>query len=190
MGYAIVLAGGRGRRLGGDKASAMLDGAPLIAHVLAAVRAGGLEPLVVAKRDTALPELDCRIVREPDLPRHPLCGILAGLRAIEGPAAVVCPTDMPFLEGGLLAWLHSLPEPLVVVRDASRIQPLLGRYAASLEPALAALLPEQPSLADVAQRLGARIVQEHELRRFGDPARMLANVNTPGELARAGGPLR
>jgi GTP:adenosylcobinamide-phosphate guanylyltransferase len=28
-------------------------------------------------------------------------------------------------------------------------------------------------------------VGEHELRRFGDPERLLANVNTPDDLARA-----
>jgi molybdopterin-guanine dinucleotide biosynthesis protein A len=184
MGDAIVLAGGRGSRLGGAKATAMLAGRPLIAHVLAAARAGGLEPVVVAKADTQLPPLDCRIVREPDLPRHPLCGIVAGLRAIDAPAAVVCPLDMPFLEGGLLAWLATLAEPLAVVAAGGRVHPLVGRYAVSLATALAAMLPAEPALRDVVSRLGARIVEEPELRRFGDPARMLANVNTPGELAR------
>ena len=38
--------------------------------------------VVVAKADSALPPLDCRIVIEPAAPRHPLCGIIAGLEAI------------------------------------------------------------------------------------------------------------
>jgi molybdopterin-guanine dinucleotide biosynthesis protein A len=187
MGFAVILAGGRGSRLGGQKAIVPLAGRPLIEHVLAAARAGGLEPLVVAKADSELPALDCRIVREPDLPRHPLCGIVAGLAAITDPGAVVCPTDMPFLEGDLLAWLASLAEPLVVVRLGGDVQPLLGRYAGALAPALSDMLAAQASMRDVVRRLGARIVDERELRRFGDPQRMLANVNTPSGLARARG---
>jgi molybdopterin-guanine dinucleotide biosynthesis protein A len=185
MSVALVLAGGRGSRLGGRKAAVTLNGRPLIAHVLAAARDGGLEPIVVAKVDTELPPLDCRIVHEPDLPRHPLCGIVAGLAAVAAPAAVVCPTDMPFVAGPLLAWLGSLAQPLVVVRAGGRVEPLLGRYATGLVPELAALLPQEPAMTEVVASLGARIVEEAELRRFGDPDRMLINVNTPAGLARA-----
>jgi len=188
VGVAIVLAGGRGSRLGGAKPAAPLAGRPLIEHVLDAVRAGGLEPVVLAKPGTALPPLACRVVLEPPRPLHPLCGILAGLRAIDEPGAVVCPTDMPFLEGALLAWLAARPEPLVVVRFGGRTHPLLGRYARALEPALAALLRAEPAMRDVVRELGARVVEEDELRRFGDPARMLADLNTPAALARAGAP--
>src|ERR1700686_5566856 len=111
MGISVVLAGGRGSRLGGAKAGVLLGGRPLIQHVLDAVRAGGLEPVVVAKADSVLPPLDCRLVIEPAQPRHPLCGIVAGLRAVEEPGVAVCACDMPFLPGALLAWLPGLRAP-------------------------------------------------------------------------------
>jgi hypothetical protein len=38
----------------------------------------------------------------------------------------------------------------------------------------------------VALALATRVVGEDEVRRFGDPARLLRNVNTPAELADAG----
>jgi molybdopterin-guanine dinucleotide biosynthesis protein A len=183
MAIALVLAGGLGSRLGGCKPAALLDGIPLIAHVLGAARAGGLEPVVVAKADSPLPPLDCRLVVEPALPLHPLCGIIAGLEATGAASVVVCPTDMPRLTGGLLAWLDELVEPLAVVRG----QPLLGRYAATLLPELAAALPTAPPMHRLVERLGARLIDERELRRFGDPGLLLANVNTAGELARARG---
>src|ERR1700722_15030825 len=104
MPVGLVLAGGRGSRLCGAKATAELAGRPLIVHVLDALAAGGIEPIVVAKADTALPLLDARVLVEPELPRHPLCGIVTGLRAIEADAALVCPADMPFLTGPLLSW--------------------------------------------------------------------------------------
>ncbi|MGH2851677.1 MAG: molybdenum cofactor guanylyltransferase, partial [Solirubrobacteraceae bacterium] len=115
-GSAIVLAGGRGMRIGGAKAVVQLAGRPLVAHVVEAARAGRLAPVVVAKADSVLPPLDCPIVIEPPEPTHPLLGIVTGLRALGGSAAVVCPTDMPLVTGELLAWLSSLDEPLAVVR--------------------------------------------------------------------------
>ena len=65
-----VLAGGRGSRLGGAKATALLAGEPLIAHVLRA--AAGFETVVVAKRATPLPAVDVPVWIEPDEPFHPL----------------------------------------------------------------------------------------------------------------------
>ena len=44
---AVVLAAGTGTRFGGGKMAALLDGRPLPAHVLAAVRAAGLTRVVV-----------------------------------------------------------------------------------------------------------------------------------------------
>jgi molybdenum cofactor guanylyltransferase len=186
MAQALVLAGGRGTRLGGAKATALLAGRPLIGYVLEALAAAGIEPIVVAKADTGLPPLECRVVVEPPAPRHPLCGIVAGLRAVELGAALVCPADMPFLTAELLAWLASLDGELVVVADAYGLQPLVGRYESALLPALEEMLAAERPMREVALALATRVVGEDEVRRFGDPARLLRNVNTPAELADAG----
>src|SRR4051794_11932304 len=95
-----VLAGGRGSRLGGAKATAELGGGARIAHVLRAAPA--VEPLVVAKRDTPLPPLDVPVWIEPDEPYHPLTGLVTALE--HGPCvAVAC--DQPWLTGELLGEL-------------------------------------------------------------------------------------
>jgi molybdopterin-guanine dinucleotide biosynthesis protein A len=183
MPTAIVLAGGAGSRLGRPKAAAALAGRPLIEHVLAAARDGGLEPIVVAKVDSALPPLDCRIVIEPAAPRHPLCGIIAGLEAIEDDGAVVCATDMPFVTGGLLRWLAALDEPLAVIAE----KPLPARYGRVIIPALRDALANDESLRALARRLATRHLEIGELAPFGDPRRLLANINTAAELAAAEG---
>jgi molybdopterin-guanine dinucleotide biosynthesis protein A len=187
MGSAIVLAGGSGRRLGGAKAGALLGGRPLIHHVLDAVRAGGLEPVVVAKADSLLPPLDCRLVIEPAQPRHPLCGIVVGLRAVEEPGVAVCACDMPFLSGELLAWLAGLEAPLAVAEAGGRLQPLLGHYSSTLLGQLDAALAAERPLSELVQELGAVVIAEAELAPFGDPERLTRNINTPAELAAAGG---
>ena len=187
MAIVAVLAGGAGSRLGGAKATALLGGRPLIEHVIEAAREGGLEPVVVAKADSPLPPLDCTVVLEPAQPLHPLCGIVTALREFAETAVVVCACDMPFVTGPLLSWLAGKDAPLVVTSAGGELQPLLGRYARSLLARLEAALAEGLSMREVAQRLGAEVAGAAELERFGDPIRLCSSINTPAELAAAGG---
>jgi len=180
-----VLAGGRGSRLGGAKASAELGGSPLLAYPLAELAAAGIEAVVCAKEAEELPPLGVPVVREPPRPRHPLAGIVAALRAGEGRPLVVIACDMPFVACGLLRLLAEAPEPLVVPLAGGRLQPLLGRYEAALLPRLEAALAEEAPLTRTVESLGPHHLREADLARFGDPARLLFNVNDAGDLRRA-----
>lgn len=181
----VVLAGGLGSRLGGDKGVVELAGRSLASYPVEAMRAAGLEPLLVAKPDSVLPELDCPVLREPPQPRHPLCGILAALRVAGDRAVVVCGCDMPFVEPPLLAHLARLDTALAVAEVADRLHPLLGRYEPALRGALEEQLRRQAPLMEVITTLRAQIVDERELARFGDPERICFNVNTHADLERA-----
>jgi molybdenum cofactor guanylyltransferase len=181
---ACVLAGGAGSRLGRPKAIAPLAGRPLIAYPLAALEAAGLRPVVIAKPDTELPPLDREPWLEPAEPRHPLVGILEALGRADGPI-LACACDMPFVAAVLAGWLASLTEPLAVPRAGGRVHPMFARYSPELRDPLAAALAAERSLVEAVEAIGPRYVGEEELGRFGDPERLLANVNTPEELARA-----
>jgi molybdenum cofactor guanylyltransferase len=180
-----VLAGGRGSRIGGAKALVELAGRPLISYPLTAVVEAGLEPLVVAKPDSKLPQLSCRLVREPAQPRHPLCGILAALRYAGRRPLVAIGCDMPFASADLLAWLGSTPERLVLPAAGGGPQPFPGRYDGSLVPALEAVPAGQQALRPVLASLRPRLISAAELARFGDPGRLCFNVNTAADLVRA-----
>lgn len=180
-----VLAGGRGSRIGGAKALVELAGGPLISYPLAAVEKAGLEPVVVAKADSELPPLNCRVIREPELPRHPLCGIVAALEYASGRPLVAVGCDMPFTAAGLLAWLGSAPEPLVVPSLGDRLQPLPARYDGALLPALEEALAEGRALRATLESLRPRTIAEAELARFGNPERLCFNVNTPADVEQA-----
>ena len=180
----VVLAGGAASRMGQPKAAVELAGRPLISYPLAALAEAGLEPIVVAKRDTELPELGFAVLREPTEPRHPLCGVVAALRAAEGRAVVALACDMPFVPPGLLAWLGALEEPVVVCEAEGRLQPLLARYR-GVAGELEAAITRGDASRDAVSALGPRVVGEEELRGFGDPSRICFNVNEPADLARA-----
>ncbi|HKZ14043.1 MAG TPA: molybdenum cofactor guanylyltransferase [Solirubrobacterales bacterium] len=207
----VVLAGGRGSRLGGAKATADLAGKPLIAYSLAALTAVGLEPFIVAKPDshlggrpnprppdrgrpnpryrwpgtTALKGSEgVEIVTEPAEPTHPLAGIVAALRHTGRPL-VVLGCDFPFVPPALLLYLAAALEPLVVPAPGGGAQPLVARWSPVLLPDLEATLARQEPLRRTVASLSPRLLDDAELAPFGDPARTFFNVNTPADLRAA-----
>ncbi len=66
-----------------------------------------------------------------------------------------------------------------------RLHPLLARYDPTATGALSDALAERASVHEAVRQAGAQIVPEDEIARFGDPERLLFNVNTPADLARA-----
>ncbi|HXD55142.1 MAG TPA: molybdenum cofactor guanylyltransferase [Solirubrobacteraceae bacterium] len=180
-----VLAGGRGSRLGGEKARAELGGRPLLAHVLDAALATGLPVLLVAKRDTPLPELGVEILFEPDEPRHPLTGILAALRTLPaedpGAALLALGCDMPFLTAELLSALAAR-EGAAALGAPGDLQPLPARIPRSALAPLEGALAERGPLRAAIAGLRPSLIGPAELASFGDPARLLLNVNDPAEL--------
>jgi molybdopterin-guanine dinucleotide biosynthesis protein A len=124
-----------------------------------------------------------RVIEEPLEPRHPLCGVVAALRL--GRPVVVVACDLPFVAPALIALLAEAPEPLVVPTLDGRPQPLLARYEPSLLPRLESALEQEEPLTRTVAALGPRLIGEDELARFGDPHRLLFNVNDRDDLREA-----
>src|SRR5215208_7621103 len=115
--------------MGSPKAMLELASRPLVSRVVSTVGSAGLDPVVVAKPDSPLPKLDCRVLTEPSEPRHPLTGVLAALGASAGRGVVAIACDMPLVPSKLLTWLAQLEEPVAVCEVSGRLEPLLGRYS-------------------------------------------------------------
>jgi len=177
----VVLAGGAGTRLGGAKALAPLRGEPLLLRPLQALGEAVGEVVVVAKRSTALPGLPPGVALwvEPDEPRHPLTGVVHALDAAGGRPVLVLAVDLPLVTAGLLRELalsDATGAPAVVAVAGGELQPLCARYEPASRAVLAAALPDGRVL-DAVRALRPALVEA------GDPA-LLANVNTPEDLAR------
>ena len=158
-----VLAGGGGRRIGGDKAMVELEGRPLLHYPLSVLRAVLDEVAVVAKQSTLLPSLDVEIAiwLDAEEPRHPLAGVVQALRCARGRPVVIVAGDMPFVTRGLVAALareRSRGAVAVVPRAAGRLQPLCARYEPRALSALAGCDFASPA-GDVVAALDPRIVE-------------------------------
>jgi CTP:molybdopterin cytidylyltransferase MocA len=139
---AVVLAAGAGTRFGGGKLLAPLRGQPIVAHVVDAARAAGLEPIVIVVPPTGeLDDLELGVVRRVMNP-NPAEGLSSsvrlGLRALEldtdVEAVVILPGDQPLVRPevirSLLAAPNELPAtPFVVASyaDDGAPNPILAR---------------------------------------------------------------
>jgi molybdenum cofactor guanylyltransferase len=158
-----VLAGGGGRRIGGDKAMVELEGRPLLHYPLSVLRAVLDEVAVVAKQSTLLPSLDVEVAiwLDAEEPRHPLAGVAQALRCARGRPVVIVAGDMPFVTRGLVAALareRSRGAVAVVPRAGGRLQPLCARYEPRALSALAGCDFASPA-GDVVAALDPRIVE-------------------------------
>jgi len=185
----LILAGGRGQRLGGvDKGLQPWRGRPLVDHALARLAPQVREVMISANRNA--PEYEARVSRvladaSDDFP-GPLAGMLAGLHAAATPWLAVVPCDSPCLPPDLVA---RLAQGLAGAR-AAVVQRLHGDGALRLEPVCCLL---STALADDLARYlaeGGRKV-EGWLARHATPvlfdrsvdAGAFANINTPDDLA-------
>ena len=184
----ILLAGGRGVRFRGDKRMARVRGVPLLewtADLLGSVA----EDVVVVTRDEAGARGRWRCLRDEIPDRGPMGGLLTGLRAVRHQRALVLAVDMPLVPVEFLRYLALAgAEADITLPRWVRVEPLVGVYARSCIPPLAASLEQgRESLADFAQNtaLAVRFVEEEEIRRFGEPRHLFFNVNTPEDVKTA-----
>jgi molybdopterin-guanine dinucleotide biosynthesis protein A len=179
-----VLAGGEGRRIGGDKSTVKLRGRPLISYPLDALEAVLEDVAVVAKARTELPPLPgVTVWIEPQELGHPLVGIVHALAMADGRAVVVCAVDLPFVTPAVVATLASADAegaPAVIATASRAEQPLLGRYEPEAAALLSGALRADPgiSLREAVAGIGPRRLE------LEDPG-VLYNVNAPEDLLQA-----
>ena len=169
----ILLVGGASSRFGAPKALARIGDETLAERAWRLLGECCAGRLAVGKRADALP-LPFELVDDGTDVRAPLAGLVAGLRAAPTELCLVVPVDCPALTADALRALAA------VCRDAAVPQtgPLPGAYRRRSLPVLERRLADgELRLRDALAELDAA---EVEL-----PAELLANVNRPGELARA-----
>ena len=181
----VVLAGGRGLRMGGSKLNVPLHGKPLVEWPLGALRVALDDVAVIAKPDVALPPLrGVMLWIEPEEPRHPLVGIVEALALADGRPIVVCAADLPFVTPDLIRRLTDAPDggaPAVIATSGRVTQPLLGCY----QPSAARLLAGAARDGSVPVREAVAAIGARELL-VEDPDELF-NVNSPEDLLVAQG---
>ena len=184
----LILAGGRGQRLGGvDKGLQPWRGLPLVDHALARLAPQVREVMISANRNaSAYASRVTRVLADEsdDLP-GPLAGILAGLRAASTAWLAVVPCDSPRLPLDLVERLArgvGDAAGAVVQRDHGDGQLRLEPVCCVLSTALADDLERY--LADGGRKVEGWVSRHAATVLFDRPddAPAFANINTLADL--------
>jgi molybdopterin-guanine dinucleotide biosynthesis protein A len=177
---AIVLAGGRGRRMKADKAWLDVGGRTLLEHVLDQLEPYFDEVLVCVSPGQAvrLGSPSPLLVQDPVPGLGPIGGILAGLTTARHEACAVVACDIPDIDVPLLRSLARVArgaDIAVPVGPSGLREPLFAIYRRSVVPHIEALLAGgERSLLPLYDRCRTAIV------RFDKGAR-IGNLNTRDE---------
>lgn len=187
----VILAGGAASRYGGrPKGLERVGGRRVIDRVADALRDAADTLLLIANDPAAHEWL-------PDLPLAPdvrtNCGSLGGIHAAivrAGRPVLVVAWDMPFVPAGLLRALRDAgaQADAVLPESGSRrgVEPLCAYYSPACVPAIERRLEANDMrVISFFEEVRVARLPESEIRRFGDPAVLFMNVNTPDDLALA-----
>lgn len=176
-----ILAGGRGRRLGGqDKAWMRHRGAHQVENILVMFGAPFAERLVNARAaDDRFATMGLRVVLDR---REGFAGPLAGIEALcaacATPWLLTTPVDVDGLPPDIVERLMATAgADGASVQDAEGLQPLLGLWR------VAALSPATTAALDRGEPAAHRVVTSLRTRRVDLSPRRIANLNTPQDLS-------
>ena len=183
---AVILAGGRGQRMGGlDKPSLVIAGTSLLDRVLAACADCVTVVVVGPERPTGRP---VEFAHESPPGGGPVAALAAGLPHVTAATVALLAADLPFLTAPVLAALQShlaTGDGALLVDDTGRDQLLAGVWRTS---ALRSLVegagpPQGLALSRLLSGLSFLRVAAAELGTYGpEPWR---DCDTPEDLRRA-----
>lgn len=187
---ALVLAGGKSRRMGGrDKGLLPFGEGLLVGHVLAAILPQVGSALISANRNReAYAQFGFPVLADPleDF-QGPLAGFLAGLEAMQTAYLLTLPCDgpviVPDLARRLADGLSAADADIAVAHDGRRLQPVYALLHRRVLPGLRQALAEGERKID-------RWYPRHKWVTvdFSDRPDQFSNINTPDDYESAGGP--
>ncbi|MDE2780222.1 MAG: molybdenum cofactor guanylyltransferase [Chloroflexota bacterium] len=188
----IILAGGRSRRLGRDKAVEPFGGQPLIRRVIERVAPLTSEIVVVVAdnaRGASLPlDSDHRIAVDIFPEGGSLGGIFSGLAAAENSWGLVVACDMPFLNRSLLQHMLAQREgwDAVVPQPGSYPEPTHALYSKGCLPSMEARLRANDlKISGFFDQVRVKYLAQGEIERFDPALHSFFNVNSPEDLEQA-----
>jgi len=191
---SIVLAGGKGLRLGHYKALVELDGESLVQRAVSKLGFLNSDIIIVLAegqqppRVTGYPKL--RIVTDAYPGKGPLVGIYSGLLSSDSYYNLVVACDMPFLNQHLLGYMLQISAgfDVTIPQLGKMVEPLHAVYSKKCLGVIEKLLGEGSLKIDrLLSLVRVRYVEVKEIESFDPEHLSFFNINTKEDLNMAEG---
>lgn len=184
---AYILVGGKGSRLGQDKAELVVGGRNLLQR-LHAVLLRHFDRVCLVGGNGARGCGPEEWIPDSSPGLGPLGGIQAGLSHARGSHAFFAACDLAFFRGDFAARLAQEADAYDAVVPAYRgfLEPMCAVYGKSCLPAIAAVLARgERRVSAFFPHVRTRLVPEEVIREYGHPDVLFLNINTPEDLFKA-----
>jgi molybdopterin-guanine dinucleotide biosynthesis protein A len=186
---AAILAGGQARRFGGrDKAALVIQGLRVLDRQLEALRQVTDRIVIVGGSIERFADAGVPIIADRTPALGPLGGICTALEYATSHRTLILACDLPFVTAQFLAYLAETARECEVTmpRTAHGVHPLCAAWATTAAPMVSGLVDQGVrKVRDVVARLRVHIVEGDALNAFDPDGRLLHNINTPDDYARA-----
>jgi len=179
----VLLAGGRSRRMGRDKASLDTRSETLIQRIINRL-SPVVDEIVIAGGSGALAQAGVTVVADEYPDAGPLAGMHAGLRHASCSHAWVVACDLPDIEPALgpLLLRESGGVEAVVPRPGGTVQGLCAIYAVSLLPLIERFLTSgERRVSRLIEACRVRYIEDSQLRLADPDLQSFRNLNTPAD---------
>ena len=198
MRSALILAGGRSRRMGfKEKALLPIGDKTILEHVINSLN-GVVDEIIISMRDTPQQELlndytqghDVVLDKFADV--GPLSGILEGFKAATGEYVFVVACDMPYINTDVVELLFKRAEgnnAAIPVWENENLEPMHAVYRTepmAIETEKAIQRNKKFVLAPVFKMQDLVFVKIDEIREFDPDLRTFININTPDDVEKLG----
>ena len=190
----VILAGGKGRRLGREKAWVELGGKSLLQRAVSNLEFLNSEIVIVKAPEGELPTLstgvNLKIVQDSVDGKGPLAGILSGLLNSKYRHNLIVACDMPLLNKDLVKYMISSIEDYdaVVPRMGKYLEPLQAVYSKDCISEIEKQLKQDRLKVDgLFSEVRTRFVESAEIERFDAAHLSFMNINTLADLKKAEG---
>ncbi len=182
---SVVLAGGANKRYPAPKAFIEVEGVPLISRTLDVLKQVVGPDVVISTNEPELYfHLGVPLIGDTMGEAGPMGGIVSVLEATGARELFVAACDMPFIKAEVVQYIldnrdKGGVQATVAIMDG-RPHPLLAVYTSSLLGGMRERLATgRRSLTAMLEDMGAKMLEEKELRRIDPEGISFANVNTP-----------
>jgi molybdopterin-guanine dinucleotide biosynthesis protein A len=184
-----ILAGGKSRRFGQNKALVELQGIPLIERVITVMGSLFEHLILITNTPQDYDHLGLPMYEDMIKGLGPVGGIYTALEHIPNDVCFVTACDMPWLNRGLIRYMVKKKEgyDAVIPRISHMFEALHSLYGRECLPAIKALIAsDQRQVQRLFPKIRARYVEEDEIRAFDPHLKSFFNVNIPGDLVDEG----